>query len=398
MFQVRIHGRGGQGVVTAAELLSLAAFARGAPRPGVPDFRLRAHGSARHRVLPDRRSARSGCASRSPSRTRSSSRTRPCSTRSTSSAGSGRTGTCCINTARSFERARARRSRRASSPGPSADRARRPSSRASTSGGRCRTPAAGRLRRSDRSRLARRRSPTAIRERFAGTCRRGERRGRRSRPRARARALSRSRPMPSQVEGSYAVARAVALCRPEVISAYPISPQTHIVEALSDLVRTGELAPCEYLNVESEFAAMSAAIGASAAGARDLHRDREPGASVHGRGALQRVGARAADRHDGREPRDRRADQHLERPLGRRCRSATPAGSSSTRSRTRRHSTCTSRRSELAEELSLPVMVCMDGFVLTHAVRAGRDPDARSRSTRSFRRSSRGRCSTRTTR
>ena len=61
---------------------------------------------------------------------------------------------------------------------------------------------------------------------------------------------------------------AVALCRPEVISAYPISPQTHIVEALSDLVRTGELAPCEYLMVESEFAAMSAAIGASAAGAR----------------------------------------------------------------------------------------------------------------------------------
>ena len=68
--------------------------------------------------------------------------------------------------------------------------------------------------------------------------------------------------MPSQVEGSYAVAKSVALCRPEVISAYPISPQTHIVEALSDLVRSRELEPCEYLNVESEFAAMSAAIGA----------------------------------------------------------------------------------------------------------------------------------------
>ena len=55
--------------------------------------------------------------------------------------------------------------------------------------------------------------------------------------------------MPSQVEGSYAVAKAVALCRPEVISAYPISPQTHIVEALSDFVRTEELAPCRYVNV-----------------------------------------------------------------------------------------------------------------------------------------------------
>ena len=74
--------------------------------------------------------------------------------------------------------------------------------------------------------------------------------------------------MRRQLEGSQAVARAIALCRPEVICAYPISPQTHIVEALSDLVRSRELAPCEYLNVESEFAAMSAAIGASAAGAR----------------------------------------------------------------------------------------------------------------------------------
>ena len=52
--------------------------------------------------------------------------------------------------------------------------------------------------------------------------------------------------MLKQIEGSHAVAEAVGLCRPEVICAYPISPQTHIVEALSDMVRTGELAPCEY--------------------------------------------------------------------------------------------------------------------------------------------------------
>ena len=52
----------------------------------------------------------------------------------------------------------------------------------------------------------------------------------------------------------------------------------------------------------------------------------------------------------------------------------------------------------LAEELSVPVMVCMDGFILTHAVRAGRPARRRSRSTPSCRRSSRGRCSTRTTR
>ena len=80
--------------------------------------------------------------------------------------------------------------------------------------------------------------------------------------------------MRSQIEGSQAVARAVTLCRPEVIAAYPISPQTHIVESLSDRVRTGELAPCEYLMVESEFGAMSACIGASASGGSQLHRHR----------------------------------------------------------------------------------------------------------------------------
>ena len=74
--------------------------------------------------------------------------------------------------------------------------------------------------------------------------------------------------MLSQIEGSRAVAEAVAACRPQVICAYPISPQTHIVEALSALVKSGRLAPCEYINVESEFAAMSVAIGASAGGAR----------------------------------------------------------------------------------------------------------------------------------
>src|SRR5689334_24587043 len=74
--------------------------------------------------------------------------------------------------------------------------------------------------------------------------------------------------MTRQLEGSRAVAETVAACRPEVIAAYPISPQTHIVEGLSRIVKAGELERCEYINVESEFAAMSVAIGASAAGAR----------------------------------------------------------------------------------------------------------------------------------
>ena len=74
--------------------------------------------------------------------------------------------------------------------------------------------------------------------------------------------------MLKQIEGSHAMAEAIALCRPEVICAYPITPQTHIVEGLGDLVRDGSLVDCEFINVESEFAALSVAIGASAAGAR----------------------------------------------------------------------------------------------------------------------------------
>ncbi|WP_455379676.1 hypothetical protein, partial [Petrachloros mirabilis] len=74
--------------------------------------------------------------------------------------------------------------------------------------------------------------------------------------------------MRAQIEGSQAVAEAVVLCRPEVIAAYPISPQTHIVERLSRMVKQGNAGPCQFLNVESEFGALSVLIGASAAGAR----------------------------------------------------------------------------------------------------------------------------------
>ncbi|MEW6034672.1 MAG: pyruvate ferredoxin oxidoreductase, partial [Chloroflexota bacterium] len=69
------------------------------------------------------------------------------------------------------------------------------------------------------------------------------------------------------VEGSQAVAETVARCRPQVISAYPITPQTHIVAELAQLVADGEL-KAEYVNVESEHSAASAVLGALATGAR----------------------------------------------------------------------------------------------------------------------------------
>ena len=172
--------------------------------------------------------------------------------------------------------------------------------------------------------------------------------------------------MLKQIEGSRAVAEAVAMCRPEVICAYPISPQTHIVEALGEMVKAGELTPCEFINVESEFAAMSVAIGASATGARAYTATASQGllfmaeavynASGLGLPIVMTVANRAIgapiniwnDHSDALSQRDsgwmqlfaetnqEALDLHIQ-------------------------------AFKLAEELSLPVMVCMDGFILTHA-------------------------------
>ena len=73
--------------------------------------------------------------------------------------------------------------------------------------------------------------------------------------------------MKKVIEGSHAVSYAVMLSRVQVICAYPITPQTHIVEKLSDLCSTGEM-QAKFLKVESEHSAMAGCIGASAVGAR----------------------------------------------------------------------------------------------------------------------------------
>ena len=178
-----------------------------------------------------------------------------------------------------------------------------------------------------------------------------------------------------QMEGSVAVAETVARCRPEVVCAYPISPQTHIVEGLARLVRDGRLAPCEFINVESEFAAMSVAIGASAAGARAYTATASQGllymaealynAAGLGLPIVMTLANRAIgapiniwnDHSDAMSQRDsgwiqlyaesnqEAADLHVQ-------------------------------AFRLAEEVSLPVMVCMDGFILTHAVEQIDVPEA----------------------
>ena len=69
------------------------------------------------------------------------------------------------------------------------------------------------------------------------------------------------------LSGNEAFAEGVRLARPQVISAYPITPQTTVVEALASMVEDGSLA-AEYMHVESEHTALAAAIGAAATGAR----------------------------------------------------------------------------------------------------------------------------------
>lgn len=74
--------------------------------------------------------------------------------------------------------------------------------------------------------------------------------------------------MKKVVRGFYSVAYAVKLCKPNIICAYPITPQTEIVENLALMYANGELENCKYITAESEFAAASILVGASAVGAR----------------------------------------------------------------------------------------------------------------------------------
>ncbi|HET9094488.1 MAG TPA: transketolase C-terminal domain-containing protein [Solirubrobacteraceae bacterium] len=173
--------------------------------------------------------------------------------------------------------------------------------------------------------------------------------------------------MPEQLEGSQAVARAVAACRPEVICAYPISPQTHIVEALSRLVKSGELRPCEFVNVESEYAAMSVAIGASATGARAYTATASQGllymaeALYNASGLSLPIVMTVANRALGAPINiwNDHSDSMSQRDSG-----WIQLYVESNQEAVDVHV----QAFRLAEALSLPVMVCMDGFILTHAV------------------------------
>ena len=156
------------------------------------------------------------------------------------------------------------------------------------------------------------------------------------------------------------------MCRPEVVSAYPITPQTHIVEHLSDMVAAGELAPCEYVTVESEFSAMSVCIGASAAGARTYTATASQGllymaeALFNASGLGLPIVMTCANRAIGAPINiwNDHSDAMSQRDSG-----WIQLYAESNQEALDLHV----QAFRIAEEVSLPVMVCMDGFVLTHA-------------------------------
>jgi pyruvate ferredoxin oxidoreductase alpha subunit len=169
-----------------------------------------------------------------------------------------------------------------------------------------------------------------------------------------------------QLEGSQAVARAVALCRPKTVCAYPITPQTHIVEGLGELVRSGKLTDCEYINVESEMAALSVAIGSETAGVRSYTATSSQGLlymmeAVYNASGMElpivmTLGNRAIgapiniwnDHTDAMSVRD--------------------AGWIMLFAETNQEAVDLHIQAfKIAEKVKCPVMVCVDGFILTHA-------------------------------
>ena len=169
------------------------------------------------------------------------------------------------------------------------------------------------------------------------------------------------------VEGSYAIAHSVKVCRPNVISAYPITPQTHIVEDLSQFMADGKISNCEYINVESEFSALSALIGASATGARTYSSTSSQGLELMHEVLFNASGMRLPivmtivnravsapisiwnDHQDSISQRDTGWIQLYAENI-------------------QEMSDMTAQAFKVAEDkdVMLPAMVCMDGFILSH--------------------------------
>jgi pyruvate ferredoxin oxidoreductase gamma subunit len=289
MFQVRIHGRGGQGVVTAAEMLSIAAFEEGRHAQAFPSFGSERTGAP---VVAFCRIADKEIRLREPIMEPDAliiqDPTLLLPGRRLLRLKKG--GYILINTSRTFDElgladyVRDWPAERLCTV-PATDLSRKHVGRPMPN-----VPLAGRIRRRLRS------HPAGVGDQGHQYQVPGE--DRHCQHRCRQRGLSvrhwtkspehvtRRPHMLKQTEGSHAVAEAVGLCRPEVICAYPISPQTHIVEGLGEMVKGGEI---DRLRVHQRRIRVRGHerrhrfVGNRCA---HLHRHRFAGHSVHGRGGL----------------------------------------------------------------------------------------------------------------
>lgn len=175
------------------------------------------------------------------------------------------------------------------------------------------------------------------------------------------------------LEGSRAVAEVVAMCRPKVVCAYPITPQTHIVEGLARLITDGKF-DAQYVLAESEFSAASVVLGASATGARAYTATSSQGLLLMTEVVFNIAGMRLPivmtvanravsapiniwnDQQDSMSLRDCGWIQMYAEDVQEACDMHIQAFA-------------------IAEELNIPVMVCMDGYILTHATEPVDVPD-----------------------
>ena len=174
--------------------------------------------------------------------------------------------------------------------------------------------------------------------------------------------------------GNDAASTAVKLARVQVIAAYPITPQSPVVENLSKWVEEGEL-PAEFVAVESEHSALTVCIGASTVGARAFTATSANGLAYMTEQVWWAAGARLPivmcvanramaapwnvlnDQQDSMSVRDAGWVQLY-------CRDNQEILDT------------TAQAFRIAEEVGLPVMVCYDGFLLSHTMMPVDVPDA----------------------
>ncbi len=168
--------------------------------------------------------------------------------------------------------------------------------------------------------------------------------------------------------GNHAIAQAMRQINPDVVAAYPITPQTQIVEEFSTFVAQG-IVDTEFVNVESEHSAMSACIGAAASGARVMTTTSSQGLALMWEELYIAASLRLPIvMHD--------ANRALSGPINIHCDHSDTMGARdsgwiqifSEHAQEAYDNTVQAARIAEHADVRLPVMVNLDGFIISHAI------------------------------